>query len=185
MNWKNIFRSGEIVTTSDRAELEKIENSTKQLRELADRINAWPSRNGRLEHIAIVASQLAENPANTELYRQLELAVLVPDEIDRNRDVALREIGGRIEAGMFPQHAIIRRCLQRALDQAEAELKKTEGKERKLADDEGYNYSPSGRVLALQNRVMQLRNAVAAPIPGEPGCHQSPGGWRERLAEWL
>lgn len=185
MNWKTIFKTGDVVTTSDLAELQKIENSTKQLRELADRINTWPSRNGRLEHVGSVASQLADNPASPELYRQLELAVLIPDEIDRHRDVALREIGGRIEAAMFPQHAIIRRCLQRALDQAESELRKTETKERKLATDEDYDFSPSGRVLALQQRVMQLRNAVAAPIPGEPGCLQSPGGWRERLAEWL
>jgi hypothetical protein len=39
-------------------------------------------------------------------------------------------------------------------------------------------------VLSLQQRVLELRNAVAAKYPIE-GAIQHPGGWRQRLAEWL
>ena len=185
MNWKNIFKPAEIVTASDRAELERLEDSTKQLRELAARIDGWPSRHGRIEHVRELAGRLADNPADPELYRRLELAATMPQEIDTYRDAAQSEIGGRIEAAMHPQHAIVRRCLTRALEQAEAELKKTESRERKQAAEEDYSYTPTGKVLALQQRVLELRNAVAAPIPGEERCIQSPGSWRERLREWL
>ena len=38
MNWKALFKPTEILTAADRAELERLEDSTKQLRDLAARI---------------------------------------------------------------------------------------------------------------------------------------------------
>ena len=185
MNWKNLFKPSEILTASDRAELEKLDESTKQLRELAHRIEReWPGRSGRYDRLRDVASRLADNPGDRDLYRQLEVAASMPPDIDQLRDLALREISGRIEAKLEPSVEIVRRVLGRALDAAEAELKKTEKQERKLAEEEGYAFSPSGRVLALQARVLELRNAVAAKY-GNEGAIQSPPGWRERLREWL
>lgn len=188
MNWRNIFKPSEILTASDRADLERLEDSTKQLRELAARIDRdWPDSTSRISKIRDLTAELCTRPTDADLYRRLEIAACMPSNVQngyQHREAALGEIGAAIETKLQPSVEIVRRVLRRALEQAEAELKRTEGKERKLADDEGYNYSPSGRVLALQARVLDLRNAVAAKY-GHEGAIQSPGGWRERLAEWL
>jgi hypothetical protein len=70
------------------------------------------------------------------------------------------------------------------LEQAEAELRKQETAERRSAESESYEYVPSGRVLALQKKILSLRNEVARPVFGEEGFS---GGdqWKNRLSEYL
>lgn len=188
MNWKSIFKTSEILTASDRLELEKIEDSTKQLRELAARIDRdWPDAPSRISKIRDLAAELCLRPTDPELYRRMETAACmpsVPASGYQHREAALGVIGEAIETKLEPSIAIVRRVLARALEQAEAELKRTEAKERKTAEDEGYGYSPTGRILALQARVLDLRNAVAAKYRHE-GAVQNPGDWRVRLSEWL
>ena len=188
MNWKTLFKPAEILTASDRAELERLDDSTKQLRELAARIDRdWTDAGSRVDRIRDLAAELCTRPNDAELYRRLEVAACMPSNIQtgyQHREAALGSIHAAIETKLEPSVEIVRRVLARALDAAEAELRKTEKHERKLAEEEGYNFSPSGRVLALQGRVLELRNAVAAKYRHE-GAIQGPGGWRERLREWL
>jgi hypothetical protein len=188
MNWKNLFKPSEILTASDRAELEKLDDSTQQLRDLASRIHReWPDATSRIDRIRDLTSELCTRPNDADLYRRLEVAACMPSNPQtgyQHKEAALGSISKAIEAKLEPSVGIVRRVLGRALDAAEAELKKTEKQERKLAEEEGYNFSPSGRVLALQARVLELRNAVAQKYASE-GAIQNPPGWRDRLREWL
>jgi len=188
MNWKNLFKPAEILTASDRAELEKLDASTADLTALSDRIlRDWTDAASRVDRIRDLAAELCARPNDAELYRRLEVAACMPSNIQtgyQHKEAALGAIGAAIEAKLEPSVEIVRRVLGRALEAAEAELRKTEKHERKLAEEEGYAYSPSGRVLALQGRVLELRNAVAAKYKHE-GAVQNPGSWRQRLREWL
>ena len=107
-----------------------------------------------------------------------------PHFSQRHWEILQTTIGEKIKGLYEPQGAICRRILQRALDQAEAELKKSDAQERKAAEADGFPFSPSGKVLALQSRILDLRNGIAAKYKHE-GATQDPAGWRERLAEWL
>ena len=189
MNWKNIFKAGEIVTINDRKALEQLDEATNELRELAARIDReWPTASNRGDVIRQLAVKLIQRPGDEKTFQQMTTAACMPSSLQfgfQHREWALAPINEEIERRLLPQHPIVRRCFRRALDQAEGELKRTEGGERKAAESEGYDFSPSGRVLALQRKVLNLRNEIAAPVPGEENCISAPPHWRERLREWL
>ncbi|NBT35459.1 MAG: hypothetical protein EBT03_07955 [Betaproteobacteria bacterium] len=188
MNWKKLFPVGDILTASDRQELERLEAGTSELRELEARIDRdWTEANNRIDRIRDLAAMLCTRPKDTELYRRLEVAACMPSHPasgHQHKEAALGAIRAAIADKMLPEVPVVRRVLSRALDAAERELAKQEKKEREAAEAEDFNYSPSGRVLSLQQRVLELRNAVAARYSIE-GAVQGPGGWRQRLAEWL
>ena len=102
----------------------------------------------------------------------------------RSREAVLGAIGRAIQEKMRPEIPIVRRVLSKALEATERELEKQTAKERKEADGEGFNFSPSGRIQELQRKVLSLRNEVARQYSHE-GAVQHPGGWRIRLADWL
>lgn len=188
MNWRKLFAPSEIFTESDKAELEKLEASTAKLRALSAKIDQeWPASTYRLDRLRELAGALAEDPDNAELYRRLEITACMPSALTsgyQHRDIALGRIGEKIEEIMAPESEIVRRVLRRALEKAEAELRKVEASERKTAEAEQFDYVPSGKVLALQGRVLALRNGVAQKYKSE-GAVQNPEGWRVRLAEFL
>lgn len=189
MNWRTLFKPADILTTGDRAELEKIEQKAGQHRALVERIwEEWPTASERRDALEKYAHKLAATPNDESLFQKTTMIVCMPSDPAfgyQHRDIVTGILGEKIEQILAPQVEIVRRVLGRALAAAEKELKKTEGAEKANAAEEGYDYSPSGRVLALQRRVLEMRNAVAAPYPGEPNFIQHPGPWRERLAEWL
>jgi hypothetical protein len=189
MSWLSIFKKGEILTQGDRSELETLEAKTTDLRKIIDKIDReWPVSTSRQDRLRDLAGQLAETPNDQELLHRLTITACMPSNLQhgyQHRDIVLGRLGEKVEELMSPQHAIIRRVFRRALDVAEAELKRVESKEKKIADDEGVQFVPSGKILALQNRILSLRNEIALPVPNEEGCHQHPGGWRDRLREWV
>ena len=135
---------------------------------------------GRMDRITGLAGQLAEDPKNEKLFQRMTITACMPSATNsgfQHLNGAKRPIEEKIGEIMAPQHAIIRRVLKRALDIAESELRKVEGKERKLAEDEGYDFVPSGKILALQKRILELRNGVALPIPGEDNYRGGLSGW--------
>jgi hypothetical protein len=189
MSWLSIFKKGEIFTQGDRAELEKLEAGTNDIRRVVEKIDReWPTSASRLDRLRELAGELATRPNDQELMNRLTITACMPSGLQsgfQHRDVVLGELNRKIEELMSPQNTVIRRVLRRALDVAEAELKRVESKEKKTAEDEGVQFVPSGKILALQNRILELRNAIARPVPGEENCLQNPGGWRERLGEWI
>jgi len=189
MSWLNVFKKTEILTAGDRAELEKLEEKTADLRRVAEKIDReWTTSTSRIDRLRDLAGQLAEKPDDQELLNRLTITACMPSNLQQgyqHREVVLGRLGEKIEEMMHPQHAIVRRVFRRALEVAESELKKVEAKEKKIAEDDGVQFVPSGKILALQNRILDLRNAIARPVPNEEGCLQNPGGWRERLHEWV
>lgn len=188
MNWRKLFLSSEIFTETDKAELLRLEASTAKLRALAARIDQdWPAANNRLEKLGDLAAALAEDPENNDLYRKLEITACMPSALPsghQHRDVVLGKLGQKIEEIMQPEAEVVRRVLRRALEKTESELRRVEASEKKTAESEGYDYVPSGKILALQGRVLSLRNGIAQKYKNE-GSLQNPEGWRARLAEFL
>lgn len=188
MKWNLIFEPKKILTDADRRDLEALDASTADLQKLLEKMGGdLCGGQTRLDRVEGTAAKLAEDPTNEELYRQLLFLSGQPSHphfATHHVEYARRPIEARIGRLMEPQHGIVRRVFTRALVAAETELKRVESRERKEAEAEGFDYSPSGKVQALQQRVLNLRNEVAAPIPGEPNFQWN-RGWRERLAEFL
>lgn len=189
MNWRKLFPVGDILPAGERQELEKLEQGTAELRKWADKIEAeWPKDSAdRDERLRAMAGVFAAHPT-PELYAKLTTLVGFPSHLANSwlpRERVLGAIHEQVERLMEPERPIVRRVLARAQEAAERELAKQEKAEQAAAAGEGFAYSPSGRVLALQERVLSLRNAVAARYHGDEGGISHPGGWRLRLAEWL
>ena len=189
MNWKTLFKPADILTAGDKAELEKIDKKAEAHRALIERIREeWPTAIERMDRLEQLGNKLAEAPTDEALFQKCSFVAAMPSDPlhgYQHRDKVCAIIQRKIDEILRPQERIVRRVIGRALDAAESELKKTESGEKGQAREEGFDYSPSGRVLALQKRVLELRNAVAAVYPGEEGFINHPGDWQARLSEWL
>lgn len=188
MIWNKLFAKGEILTQGDREELEALEKKAEPYRKIRERIEKdfIPAMH-RIGHLQGLAGQLVQDIQNEDLYQRMLICACMPSNLQtgyQHLDAAKHPFDEKIEQVLLPSIDVVRRVLKRALSRAEDELKKTEAKERKEAETEGFPYSPSGRVQALQTRVLELRNGIAAQYRHE-GAIQGPGPWQERLKEWL
>lgn len=188
MNWRKLFPVGDVLTAGDKKELEKLEQDCSELRKAEQKIlNEWPKdsgdRDGRLRELA---DGYAKNPT-AEIYNRLTTLAGFPAHpmvSFQTREIVLGAIHRAIAEKMEPEIPIVRRVLLRALDATERELEKQTAREKKEAEEGGFPYSPTGRVLELQKRVLDLRNRIADKYPSE-GNLNHPGHWQTRLAEWL
>lgn len=188
MSWTNIFKRGEILTPSDRAELESLDKSTADLRKAIETIDReWPASMYRLDRLRELADQLGQNPRDESLMHRLTICACMPSSVQsgfQHRDVAIGKLSEHLSRKLNPQKVVIRRVFQRALEVAETELKRVEQRDKKIAQDDGVEFIPSGKILALQNRILELRNAVetySEPLQDPP---KPVGDWREILREW-
>lgn len=188
MNWKNLFKPSEILTQTDREELEQVEKRTLPFVKVREKIEKdfvmAPDRIGRLQAIA---EDYIKNIQDESLYQRMLTVAGMPSHpatgYQHHSAVAV-PFDQKIEEILNDSVPVVRRVLGRALSRAEDELRKIEKKEQDEAKTEGYAYLPSGKVQALQQRVLGLRNAVNEKYRFE-GSTQNPPHWRERLAEWL
>jgi len=185
---RKLFEGGKIFSDTDRGELAKMDDAaapyTQLLDKLLPRLNGTQSRQDRL---FTLAAQLVENPTDEKLAEEYRWCAALPSNPIfslRHVEILTTAVSEKQRQLCEPQGAIVRRVFQKALARAEAELKKVETTEREEARAGGYDYSPSGRVLGLQQKVLQYRNEAAVPIPGEENYHGAPH-WRQRLAEFL
>lgn len=86
---------------------------------------------------------------------------------------------------LLPTHAIVKRCLRRALEAALDELRTNTAKEEAAAAADGVEYIASGRILALQGKIRDLQNEIGTPTPDENEEAREPLNWRQRLADYL
>ena len=188
MIWNKLFAKGDILTDSDRAELQALEAKAEPYRKIREKVERdFVPAVDRIGNLQMLAGQLVEDIGNEEIYhRMIHVAAMPANPLFgyHHREAAAVPFDQKIEEILRPSVDVVRRVLKRALDVAETELRKAEKQERKLAEEEGYNYSPSGKVLALQSRILDLRNGIAAKYKFE-GATQDPAPWRERLSEWL
>jgi len=186
--WKTLFKPSDILTQADRDELAALEKKAEPYRAIRARIDRdFIPAVDRIGNLQALAGQLVEDIGNEEIYhRMIHVAAMPANPLFgyHHREAAAVPFDQKIEEILRPSVDVVRRVLKRALDVAETELRKAEKQERKLAEEEGYNYSPSGKVLALQSRILDLRNGIAAKYKFE-GATQDPAPWRERLSEWL
>lgn len=188
MSWLSIFKKGDILTQGDRDELEALERKAEPYIKIRERIEGdfIPSmhRIGRLQELV---GKFIDDPTNEELYQRMIVCACMPSNLQtgyQHLEAVKVPFDEKIEQIRQPSAEIVRRVLRRALDLAVSELKKTETKERREAETEAFPYLPSGRVQALQNRVLGLRNAIEAKYRFE-GAIQDQPHWKERLKEWL
>lgn len=190
MIWKKLFPAGEVFPAGERKTLEKLDQDTQTLRSWVERIEAeWPKdamdRENRMREMA---QKFATSP-NEEAYKNLIILAGFPsywkNTQGSGKEMILGTISTQIEEITAPvERPIVRKVLARALELTQREHEKQMAKEKKEAQEEGFSFSPSGKILALENRILGLKNEVARKYPDE-GAIQHPGGWRVRLQEWL
>lgn len=188
MIWNRIFAKGEILTPNDRSELEQIEKQAEPYRKIRERIEEdFVPAMHRIGKLQELAGRFVEDIGNEALYQKMLAVAGMPSDprFGYQHHGCVAEVFDRkIEDILRPSVEIVRRVLKRALAKAEDELRRCESKERKEAESEGFSYMPSGRIQALQNKVLDLRNGIASKYKFE-GAVQSPAHWKERLAEYL
>ena len=188
MIWNKLFAKGEILTEADKNELEALEKKAAPYRVVREKIDQdFVPAIDRIGRLQALAGMYVQDIKNDALYLKMIHTAAMPSDPRfgyQHREAAAQPFDAKIEEILLPTIDVVRRVLRRALSRAEDELKKTESKERKEAEAEGFTYSPSGRVQALQARVLDLRNAIACKYRHE-GAVQGPGTWQERLREWL
>ncbi len=189
MSWTSIFKRGDILTPNDRLELEAIDRSASDLRGVISTIDQeWTASTYRLDRLRELADQLGKNPKDEGLMMKLTTCACMPSSLQggfQHREVAIGKLTEHLNRKLFPQRKILCRVFQRALDVAESELKRVEQKEKRSAQDDAVDFIPSGKVLALQSRILELRNFVHLYSENEQDPPQSVGDWREILKDWV
>lgn len=188
MNWTALFKPTEILTPQDRAELEALEKKAEPYLRVREKIErdfvVSMHRIGKLQELA---GEYIKNIQDESLYQRMLFVAGMPSNLQtgyQHHEAVAVPFDEKIQEIRNEGVPVVRRVLGRALTRAEQELKRIEQKEQQEAKSEGYPYLPSGKVQALQQRVLGLRNAVAEKYRFE-GAIQNPPHWRERLAEWL
>ena len=188
MNWKNLFSKKPIVTAADRAELEGLEKKCAGFETAFKTIEARFPKNhyDRAAAVAAAAVKYGESPTE-ENYEKVILAGAFPSfpTTHENVEAALSGIRKKINEILRPTHAVVKRCLRRALEAAQAELATATAKEEAAAGADGVEYIASGRIIALQKKIRDLQNEIGAPTPDESEEAREPANWRERLADYL
>ena len=188
MNWKNLFSKKPIVTSADLAELQALEKRCVSFETAFKTIEARFPKNHYdvAAHVAEAAVKYAEDPSETN-YHKIILAGAFPSfpNTHANVEAALGGIRRHMNKILLPSHAIVKRCLRRALEAAQAELATATAKEEAAAAADGVEYIASGKILALQKKIRDLQNEIGAPTPDESEEAREPANWRERLADYL
>lgn len=188
MNWKNIFGKKAIVTATDRAELEGLEKKCAGFETAFKTIESRFPTNiyKRGEDVGNAAVKYAEDPTEAN-FQKIILAGAFPSfpHTHENLEAALSGIKKRMNEILLPTHAIVKRCLRRALEAALDELRTNTAKEEAAAAADGVEYIASGRILALQGKIRDLQNEIGTPTPDENEEAREPLNWRQRLADYL
>lgn len=188
MNWKNLFKASEILTQADRDELEALDKKAEPFVVVREKIEKdFVTSINRIGTLQALAEEYANNIQNDSIYQRMLMVAGMPSTLGsghQHRDCVVNVFDRKIEEIHNEGIPAVRRVLSRALSRAEVELKKIEQKEQDEARAGDYPYLPSGKIQALQQRVLGLRNALNEKYKNE-GSVQSPPHWKERLREWL
>jgi len=188
MNWKNILGKKAIVTATDRAELEGLEKKCAGFEAAFKTIESRFPTNiyKKGEDVANAAVKYAEDPTEAN-FQKIILAGAFPSfpHTHENLEAALSGIKKRMNQILLPTHAIVKRCLRRALEATLDELRTNTAKEEAAAAADGVEYIASGRILALQGKIRDLQNEIGTPTPDENEEAREPLNWRQRLADYL
>ena len=128
--------------------------------------------------LAETVESFAQNPTLESFEKVRNIATWCQNLALERRDFELIDGGLSrvIQEKKAGQHEIIRGVLKRQLSSLEDQLEELTAKEIKEAGDYGIRWSASGLVLALQEKVLELRKRVA---------QETYGTWEEELKEVL
>ena len=180
INWKKYFGGREAITSAERQKLELIDQATIPQREAIECVKARFS-NGyetRLDWIRQRSENYADAPTPEKFDSLLEAVGFnaEPRWAQLESEIVLGNLHNVINTKLAASYSTIRAIYRRELSRCEDELKTTNAANKAKADELGIDYAPDSITIALERRVLDLRNAVAK----EKFAH-----WKEELAGLL
>ena len=165
INWKKYFGGREAVTAAERQKLEQIDQSlspqTEALALVKKRFsNSYETRR---DWIRERSEAYASSPTPEKFAAILEAASFNAEPLwaKLEFETVTGALQAVVDTKLSAGHETIRGIYRRELSRCEDELKSTTATNRGKAAELGIDYSPDSITLALERRVLDLRNAVA------------------------
>jgi len=165
INWKKYFGGREAVTAAERQKLEQIDQSlspqTEALKTVKTRFSN--SYDTRAIWIRARSEAYASSPTPEKFAHLLEAVSFnaEPRWAQLEFEIVTGALQAVIDTKLSVGHDTIRAIYRRELSRCEDELKTTTATNKGKAAELGIDYSPDSITLALERRVLDLRNAVA------------------------
>ena len=165
INWKKYFGGREAVTAAERQKLEQIDQSLSPQTEALALVKTRFSNSyeTRRDWIRQRAEAYAASPTSEKFAAILEAASFNAEPLwaKLEFETVTGALQAVIDLKLSAGHEVIRGVYRRELSRSEDELNSTRKTGKGKAEELGVEYSPDSIVLALERRVLDLRNAVA------------------------
>ena len=180
MNFQKLFSTKLGPTPAEAKTLRDLDESTEPLKAWKDKVSqAFPAtaeeRKSKIQALAVTFANKPDPASFEELKRTATLGQYAPTGRD-DRNLILEALGGQIVQRMAPQGDIIRAVIRRSAEALEKQMREVTAREKKECDEVGIPWQASGVVMALQAKVLDLRNR---------GAKESFGHWKDELADLL
>jgi len=180
MNWKKYFGGRESITAAERQKLEQIDQSIAPQREALEIVKKRFSNSYETRRIWIRerSQAYASAPTPEKLDAIIEAASFNADALwaQLEFEIVTGALHAVIDVKLGAGHETIRAIYRRELTRSEDELNSTQKTAKAKAEELGIEYTPDSIILALERRVLDLRNAVEK---------RQFAYWREELAGLL
>jgi len=164
MNWKKYFGGRESITAAERQKLEQIDQAIAPQREALEIVKKRFSNSYETRRIWIRerSAAYASAPTPEKLDAIIEAASFnaEPRWAQLEFEIVTGALQAVIDTKLSAGHDTIRAIYRRELSRCEDELKTTTATNKGKAAELGIDYSPDSITLALERRVLDLRNAV-------------------------
>lgn len=180
MNFQKLFSTKLGPTPAEAKTLRDLDESTEPLKAWKDKVaQAFPAtgeeRKSKLQALAVAFASKPNEVNFEELKRTATLGQYAPTGRD-DRNLILEALDGQIVQRMAPQADIIRAVIKRSAGALERQMCEMMIREKKECDEVGIPWQASGVVMALQAKVLDLRNR---------GAKETFGHWKDELADLL
>jgi hypothetical protein len=180
MNWKKYFGGREAVTAAERQKLEQIDQSVSPQTEALEFVKARFSNSyqTRLDWIRQRSKNYADAPTTEKFDLLIEAVGFNPDPrwAQLEGEIVTGDLHAVIDTKRTAGYETIRAIYRRELTRSEDELNSTRKIAKAKAEELGIEYTPDSIIVALERRVLDLRNAVEK---------KQFAYWREELAGLL
>ena len=165
INWKKYFGGREAVTAAERQKLEQIDQSLSPQAEALALVKKRFSNSyeTRRDWIRQRSEAYASTPTPEKFASLLEAVSFNADPLwaQLEGDIVTGSLQAVVDIKLSAGHETIRAIYRRELSRCEDELKATTATNKGKASELGIDYSPDSITLALERRVLDLRNAAA------------------------
>lgn len=180
MNFQKLFQTKVGLTATEKKTLEALDNSTEPLKAWRDKVvQAFPAtgeeRRAKLQELAVAFANKPDQEGLEELKKTATLGQN-PTTSREDQALILAELEKRIAERMTPQAEVIRAVVKRSAGALERQMCEMMIREKKDCDELALPWQASGVVMALQAKVLALRNR---------GAKETFGHWKEELADLI